>query len=234
MSSWLPKSLWGIGRDGVVMDTEPVISVFTEDQVSRLTGLSIRQLRQWDRTKLFVPGYADEHEKAAYRRLYSLSDVAALRTISLLRNQHHVPLQQLGEVADELRRLSHQGWRKTTLYVLGKKAVVLHDPEDKQPGEATGGEPVGSTIPLVRIFSDIQRAVEALNRRPTETIGRITRHRDIGHNAPVVAGTRIPTAAIWRFKLAGYTVDEIIREYPDLTRQDVEAALDYEEAHGAA
>jgi uncharacterized protein (DUF433 family) len=50
----------------------------------------------------------------------------------------------------------------------------------------------------------------------------------------VVAGTRIPTRAIRNFKKAGYTVDQIIAEYPDLTPRDIEAALKYEEASTAA
>jgi len=50
----------------------------------------------------------------------------------------------------------------------------------------------------------------------------------VSHNRPVIAGTRIPTSAIKSFNDAGYTVDEIIEEYPDLTPEDVKAALDYE------
>ncbi|MGH7084563.1 MAG: DUF433 domain-containing protein [Stellaceae bacterium] len=34
-------------------------------------------------------------------------------------------------------------------------------------------------------------------------------------NAPVVAGTRISTAAIKRYEDAGFTVAQIIEEYPD-------------------
>ena len=52
-------------------------------------------------------------------------------------------------------------------------------------------------------------------------IGRIAQHRYVSHNAPVVAGTRIPTAAIRRFKEAGYSVGQIIKEYPDLTDHDM-------------
>ncbi len=46
----------------------------------------------------------------------------------------------------------------------------------------------------------------------------------------VLAGTRIPTGAIRRFAEAGYTVNQILREYPSLTREDVAAALAHEEA----
>jgi uncharacterized protein (DUF433 family) len=41
----------------------------------------------------------------------------------------------------------------------------------------------------------------------------------------VIAGTRIPINAVKDFHAAGYSTDQIIKEYPDLTAEDVEAAL---------
>lgn len=57
----------------------------------------------------------------------------------------------------------------------------------------------------------------------------VEQSRRVLRNAPVIAGTRIPTAAVKRYKEAGFTVEQILAEYPDLTRQDVEAALKFEE-----
>ena len=48
-------------------------------------------------------------------------------------------------------------------------------------------------------------------------------------NAPVIAGTRIPTAAIRRFREAGYSIEQIIRQYPTLTAEDIKGALAFEE-----
>lgn len=42
-------------------ETDVVVSAFTEEQVSRLTGISHRQLRYWDSTKFFVPSLAYEN-----------------------------------------------------------------------------------------------------------------------------------------------------------------------------
>jgi uncharacterized protein (DUF433 family) len=50
------------------------------------------------------------------------------------------------------------------------------------------------------------------------------------NNTPVVAGTRVPTEAIWNFHEAGYDTDAIIREYPQITAADVRAAIMYEES----
>jgi DNA-binding transcriptional MerR regulator len=209
------------------MSDDATIAAFTEEQVERLTGLTASRLRYWDRTKFFVPSYADENRRTAYSRIYSFKDVAALRTISVLRRQHNVPLQYLRKVGAELRQLADDGWIKFSLYVLGK-TVIFHDPETGQPREIIGHQYVVPSVPLAVVFSDTKRDVADLAKRPNSAIGQIKKNRYINHNTAVIAGTRIPTSAIKRFKDAGYSVEEIIREYPDLTPRDVEAALAHE------
>jgi uncharacterized protein (DUF433 family) len=44
---------------------------------------------------------------------------------------------------------------------------------------------------------------------------------------PVIAGTRIPVEQILRKLAASMSVEEILRDYPRLTREDVQAALAY-------
>ena len=44
---------------------------------------------------------------------------------------------------------------------------------------------------------------------------------------PVARGTRIPVALIVRLVAEGLTPEEILREYPELTLEDVRAALRY-------
>lgn len=209
------------------MNADSVISAFTEEQVERLTGITLGQLRYWDRTKFFVPSYAEDNRRVAYSRIYSFKDVAALRTISVLRNQHNVPLQHLRKVGQQLQQLSDDGWVKTTLYVFGKR-VIFNDPNTDQLREVVGGQYIVPSIALERVYSDTKRDVANISKRPADKVGRVERSRNVSHNAWVIAGTRIPTAAVRRFKEAGYTTDAILREYPDLTLEDVEAALAHE------
>lgn len=44
---------------------------------------------------------------------------------------------------------------------------------------------------------------------------------------PRIDGTRIPVALILGYLAAGSTSDEIIGEFPDLTREGIAACLDY-------
>jgi DNA-binding transcriptional MerR regulator len=209
-----------------------VIIAFGEEHVERLTGLTPAQLRYWDRTGFFAPSYAEEGRNSAYGRIYSFKDVVALRTLGLLRRQHNVPLQHLRRVAERLSQLEDDLWTKTTLYVLNRR-VIFHEPGSPRLQDAVSGQYVLG-IPLKKIVANTKRDAERLRHRPDDKIGRIEQSWNVSHNSAVVAGTRIPTRAIRNFKEAGYTVDQIIAEYPDLTPRDVEAALKHEEASAAA
>jgi uncharacterized protein (DUF433 family) len=46
---------------------------------------------------------------------------------------------------------------------------------------------------------------------------------------PVIRGTRIPVDAIIHRIAQGETIEEILENYPKITRQDVKAALEYAE-----
>lgn len=44
---------------------------------------------------------------------------------------------------------------------------------------------------------------------------------------PVIKGTRIPVDAIIRRIAEGMTVKEMLEDYPNLTKEDIRAALEY-------
>jgi DNA-binding transcriptional MerR regulator len=217
----------------VVSSLKSIIAAFSEEQVERLTGLTQGQLRYWDKTRFFAPRFADENRRMAYSRLYSFKDVVALRTIGILRNQHGVPLQHLRKVAEKLSHLKDDLWIKTKLFVLNKK-VIFQEPGTGKPREVVSGQYVIESILLKTIISDTKKDVERMHERDQSKIGRIERSRFVSRNAWVVGGTRIPTAAIKRFKEAGYTDAQILKEYPDLTSRDIAAALLHEEQESSA
>ena len=47
------------------------------------------------------------------------------------------------------------------------------------------------------------------------------------HGKPCVKGTRIPAALVLGYLACGRDADAILGEFPDLTREDVSACLDY-------
>ena len=56
---------------------------------------------------------------------------------------------------------------------------------------------------------------------------RITLNPDICNGRPVVRDTRIAVQTVLEFLAAGDSMDEVLAEYPALTREDVKACLDY-------
>jgi uncharacterized protein (DUF433 family) len=213
-------------------DLDNVIGAFSAEQVERLTGLTRARLASWDRTSFFAPSYADDSRRFPYSRIYSFRDIVGLRTLCRLRNEHHVSLQHLRKVAEKLSHLASDLWSSQVLYVWDKK-VIFDETGTGRLREVVSGQYVNG-LALEEVISDMRHAVEQLRRRREDQIGEITRSRFINHNAAVIAGTRIPVSAIRDFAEAGYTAQQIIEEYPDLTKRDVAAALNYKENADAA
>jgi len=56
---------------------------------------------------------------------------------------------------------------------------------------------------------------------------RISIKPDVCNGRPVVRGTRITVQTVLEFLAAGDPVEDVLEEYPRLTRADVQACLDY-------
>ena len=56
---------------------------------------------------------------------------------------------------------------------------------------------------------------------------RITLDPDKCFGKPCIRGLRMPVASILSYLASGMTVDEILREWPELQREDVQQALAY-------
>ncbi|HIC91526.1 MAG TPA: DUF433 domain-containing protein [Syntrophaceae bacterium] len=50
---------------------------------------------------------------------------------------------------------------------------------------------------------------------------------DVLRGKPPIKGTRIPVSLILGYLAAGNTAEEIIKEFPDLTEEQIAACLDY-------
>jgi uncharacterized protein (DUF433 family) len=210
------------------MSTKPVISAFSDEQVQRLTGVSRQQLRYWDRTGFFVPALAYADRRAPHSRLYSFRDIVSLKVINALRNDAKVTLLHLREVKEKLGHLGEDAWAKTTLYVLNKR-VIFDSPGGRDKEEIVSGQVI-LQIPLKVVSGNTEEAIRAMRRRDSTMVGKIERKRNVVHNEPVVAGTRIPVRSIKSFAEAGFTVRDIQKEYPTLAEDDIRAAI----AHKAA
>jgi uncharacterized protein (DUF433 family) len=205
---------------------------FSAEQVSRLTGLSLRQLQYWDETEFFSSEYAPGYRRAAFSRVYSFRDLVGLSAIGLLRRQHKIPLQELRRVGAYLHGHSDTPWASITLYVSGRE-IIFRDPNTDMPDEFTGASTPGQRVLPINmevIARATQEKTEQLMARGQTQVGRVAKNRFVVHNMPVLAGTRIPTSAIWNLHAAGYSTRSIIAEFPRLFPRDVQVAIQYERA----
>jgi uncharacterized protein (DUF433 family)/DNA-binding transcriptional MerR regulator len=216
------------GRNGMGTGDGPILA-FSTYQVGQLTGLSLRQLSYWDSTGFFSPEYAPGYQASAFTRVYSFRDVVGLYTIALLRKRHHFPLQQLRRVGEYLHRYHDTPWASLVLYVAGRE-ILFRDPDRPREHYISAAQPGQRVIPVEmrEVAREVGTITERLRLRPRSSLGRVARSRHVVHNAPVLAGTRIPTAAIWNLHVDGYEQAAILQEYPHLSRADVSSALAFE------
>lgn len=225
------------------------LGLFTADQVCALCGISARQLAYWNRTGFFTPRYVDD-EKRPFNRIYSFRDVVGLRTIGRLRNKYHVPLADLRRISEELTKTPDADWSNLVFYEdpisRARPNVKNRRPSSRrrsrvyfrhpQSGEVLASSPLGQRplFAMRTIIHDVERNLVRMNRRKPKQVGKVEQNRYVVRNEPVIAGTRIPTAAVYRLHQAGFSSDAIIREFPRLKRADIEAAIKREQLHQVA
>lgn len=208
-------------RGGPSAITESLL--FSADQVRLLTGLSLRQLQYWDDTGFFSPEHS-EQKAGPFVRVYSFRDVVGLYTIGLLRKQHKVPLQNLRLVGAYLSQHHDTPWSGLTLYVRAREVIWENSPGSFESASHPG-QGILTTLHLQRVARQVEDKVNRLRKRERREIGSVRHHRHTLHNATILAGTRVPTSAIWSFHEAGYDADAILREYPRLEPADVARAI---------
>lgn len=204
------------------------LRAFSAEQVCRLTGLSLRQLSYWDSTGFFPPEFADENRRLPYSRVYSFRDLVGLRLIAKLAKEYGVSVKQLMTVGEWLRDRYEAPWSSLRFYVGGRQ-VFFDDPDTRSRMSGKHPGQIAFPIEMQAIADEMTRASEQLRQRDPEEVGKVSTHRYVLAGTPSVAGTRIPTSVIWEFHDAGYDVEAILKEYPTLTREDVLAAIAYEE-----
>jgi len=199
--------------------TSTLLRAFSVDHAAHVTGLTKARLTRWDKEGFFSPEYLDEDDRGnPYARVYSFADLVGLRTLAILVDRHRIPVKELRATYPELAKRFTRPWSETQLSVLKGKVVfdLAGQPRDRH------GQIAGNHIELPTVASEVAAKAEELRNRRKALLGTTERHRFIAHNAVVLAGTRIPVAALHSFIDAGYTDEQILAEYPSLTKIDVQ------------
>lgn len=197
---------------------------FTADRVLSLTGLSKRQLQYWEETRLIRPSLSRPDARGRGRpRMYDFRDLVELKTAARLRRSG-VSLQHIRRVHKHLRALDYA----KPFAELHFEATEDGDLVFVESGTVRGGRRpeqalIAVTVPLPAIIDDLQAQIASLDVR---RVGKVERRRGTLGGKAVIAGTRIPVSTVQRLAHGGLNTDQIIELYPDLTPEDINAALE--------
>lgn len=218
---------------------DPGSTAFTTEQVMRLTGITRRRLNYWIDHGLLKPDI-DRGKGRGRVRLFSFPNLLEVRVAVWLRDK--ISLQLMRKVVDKLRERGLEAPLRSITFGVVEYAMkrgglayeVITQMADgrweswEQPGQLI----MELTVPIEEFAESLQMKV-AEDRRKRRKVGEIEKRRGVLGSAPVIAGTRVPTRAIWSLHKAGYEVQEIVGTYPGLDVADVEAALRLEERRRA-
>ncbi len=60
-----------------------------------------------------------------------------------------------------------------------------------------------------------------------KTIRRVVINPDVYHGKPTLKGTRIMVSNVLSILAGGYTIAQVVEYYPELSEEDVKAAIEY-------
>lgn len=216
----------------MAMTPDNIIGAFSEDQVSRLTGLTRAQLRRWNHNEFIRPEYrVNDNPRQPFSYIYSFKDLLKLRVLNQLRNVHGVSMSELRKVEQALAHMGDDKWTSQKLWVHSRK-VVFEEPESSRKREVASKQFVAE-IALEIVTSDARKDILKLNRRDGRKVGKIEKRRQVHSSDPVFSGTRIPVSAVIGFMDAGYSDEQILDQFPGLEPDDLHAARQHASSRAA-
>lgn len=197
-----------------------IVLALSVEHITKLTGLTKRQLAYWDAKGFFRPEYAADDRRSPNARIYSFRDAVGLRTISVLLNVHGVPVRHLADVAQKLAAYTDRPWSELKLRVWNRR-VQFDEPETGATRDVVMGQYV--LLPIIDVIHALEKQVEELKTRSQDQIGQFERRPNVSRNNLVLAGTRVPVTTILEYLDDGYSSDSILQNFPTLTADDIEA-----------
>jgi len=208
------------------------IGFYSTTQVARLAQIPLGTLRDWRRRGIIEPSVTMEADGQVIEEGYSYADLTIIRLLRALRKDQ-IDLTSAGialrHLFDRLGPPS-AGWADAHVYFVGRRIFA-------ERGDAWGTTAATQFGQLVeeRLFGDLFGELRAMEEGASILVPRehqkwVTIDPNVMGGEPVVRGTRIPTAALYRMRRAGRTLSDIANTYPRLARAAIRSALSFETA----
>jgi uncharacterized protein (DUF433 family) len=196
------------------------IQAFTAERVHSLAGLSLRQLQYWDERGFLHPSLSARQGRGRMR-LYSFRDLVSLKVAAQLRS-HGISLQQIRKVDAHLRKLSYRAPLSELRFFIAGDQLFFEEAGTLREGRRPEQVIASYAIPVGGIAHGLAGQIAKLHERPH---GQVERRRGVLGGRPVIKGTRITVDSIQHLADQGADEAEILASYPDLTVEDIQAAL---------
>lgn len=191
-----------------------------DKKAAQLAGVTMKQLRHWEKTGLVVPSVQKKISPRNTVRLYSFQDLMELLVVAELRHRPGISLQHVRRLISYLSTLDFAAPLRELKFATHGKEIYINFPDG-----SWSGDPYPDQIIFRHAIAlqDVAAKIGKVREREPGTIGQVTSRRGVHRSKPVLAGTRIPVETVQRYLEAGYDAAAIIREYPSLTPADIEA-----------
>jgi uncharacterized protein (DUF433 family) len=207
------------------MSSDNVLSFFSEEQASQLSGVPKNKLTYWHNTGFYKSQFSNDDWARGFTRAYSFYDIVCLRTLSILTNEHNVPLNRLRRTLSQLFQMDQSRWARETLYVLNRQ-VYFERPDGKLEQTESTQMPL-TGIPLKQVIGEVRRSIKSMSKRPNESAGQIVKLKNVRNSKPVFKDSGVPVSTVKEYLASGRSTEDILRDFPSLTKVDIEAARAY-------
>ncbi len=192
---------------------------FTARRAAEVAELSSDRLRYWDRTGLIRPSVRETLSEHRTVRLYYFPEVMSLLVASELRRRR-VSLQHIRQIVAYLQNLGYpEPLRQITFATEGRSLFFQLEDGSWSGSRLTSQTIIPETLNLEPLRARIRRSTD----RDPALSGQIEQRRGAMGGKPLIAGTRIPVAAVQRYLQRGTPTEEILQAYPQLLPADVDA-----------
>jgi uncharacterized protein (DUF433 family) len=190
-----------------------------DTRAARLAGVSLRRLRYWEAKGVLEPSTVRPISQRKTVRLYDQPTLLELLVVAEMRRTHS--LQQIRAVVGHLRERGYR-IREIRFATAGGPAGPVHFqmPDGSWEHKSHPGQIVLWEVLDLR---PLRARVQGAFTRSTTDQGKVVRRRGRLGSKPVLAGTRVPVAAVRAYLDRGATTREILAAYPDLTEADIDA-----------
>lgn len=208
----------------------PRLLAYEPKHVSRLTGIPAGTLKAWADDGLYVPQSVLVDNRGGQWHVYSFDELVEIHALWWLHTRGQVAIETLRLVSAAMRDTSAARWSQLCVGPAGVRIKTSTPGGQLVIAEiASSGGEAEACVARDDLVREAERQSARLLERTPDQLGRIEPLGGEPGRRPVLAGTRIPTVAVWEFHEAGYTTAGIIEQYPRLTEDDVAIAIAFEQ-----